>query len=146
MASEPASCEGWIHPQRLPPISYALRQSFPTVLDEELRMGNEMDAQHREIVRCLEDRTLEVSGDCSGGHLLTWPAMPPSRDVTSREQLDVLRERYNTLLLRRVPRDQIEIGRAYVIHARTHGLVREFLRGVFIETLWLESHSPARDI
>jgi len=72
--------------------------------------------------------------------------MPPSRDVTSREQLDVLRERYNTLLLRRVPRDQIEIGRAYVIHARTHGLVREFLRGVFIETLWLESHSPARDI
>ena len=38
------------------------------------------------------------------------------------DQLARLHERYASLLVRRVPRKQIEIGRAYVIHARNGGV------------------------
>lgn len=39
-----------------------------------------------------------------------------------KEQLELQRRRYASLLERRVPREQIEIGRAYLIHARNGGV------------------------
>ncbi len=41
---------------------YRLRQSFPRILDEDSRLGNETASQPSEIVRCVEDRTVEVRG------------------------------------------------------------------------------------
>lgn len=41
--------------------------------------------------------------------------------MSAKDHLELLRSRYASLLARRVPRSEIETGRAYVIHARNGG-------------------------